>query len=366
MQFTAYQSIKNHYHQISVDTIKSLNLTDSSIEWVATEKIHGSNFCIISNGNDVFCGRRKAILEEDESFFNWRDIRDKYRDDVHQIYELTQSMFPGSGAVYIYGELYGGMYNHPDVQNEKCKAVQAGISYRPDIDFYPFDIKVEDVGYVSYDVFKELCQGRFLYATELKRGTFDECFDYDVEFETFIPAQLGLPLIENNIAEGIVLKPVIPAYTDEGERVILKKKHPNFSEVQSVPKKKKAPAKKGPSKIPDEAQAFVDIIELYITENRLRNVISKEGEIADSKKAKADLTNLFKEDVMSDFVEDHPEFNELDQNITRHITIYLSKVAPQLIGKNWNNITSGTIHKHKNQTRSTITKGNSQTPNLPR
>jgi len=283
-------------------------------------------------------------LGEGESFYNWQRLREKYSDHLIAIYNEMKVIFPDCGPISIYGEIYGGSYPHSDVPPVSgCKSVQNGVYYNPSIDFYPFDIMVEGHGFVTYDVLVSACTGRFVFAQPLLRGTFRECFNYDVEFISTLPGLLGLPSIDNNIAEGIVLKPVTSVFSEDGERIIIKKKHPNFEEVAFAPKAKPAPRAKTNNAIPDEAQALIDDMDRYITDNRLRNVLSKEVEVEDSKSAKANITKKLKDDVLKEFTENNPEFSTMDNNITKHVNIHLNKAVPQIIGKNWSAIVSNTF-----------------------
>jgi hypothetical protein len=57
--------------------------------------------------------------------------------------------------------------------------------------------------------------------------------NYPIRFESSIPARLGLPAIKNNVAEGVVIKPIknITVGTGKGvARAILKLKLDEFKE----------------------------------------------------------------------------------------------------------------------------------------
>lgn len=43
-------------------------------EWVVTEKIHGSNFCFTTDGKEIKCAKRNALIEDDKSFFGHKEI----------------------------------------------------------------------------------------------------------------------------------------------------------------------------------------------------------------------------------------------------------------------------------------------------
>ena len=112
---------------------------------------------------------------------------------------------------------------------------QKGVWYHPDIRFYAFDvyIKTENCeGFLNYSVAVDFFEKIGLFhAKILQIGTFDECIKHSDEFQTTIPEDLGLPPIENNICEGIVIKPIKSIYTEDEDRIILKSKNARFKEV---------------------------------------------------------------------------------------------------------------------------------------
>lgn len=70
----SYPSIESHDNSKFISKIQQERKTAG--DWVVTEKIHGANFCmIISNEPEISCARRKALLTENEFFYNWKEIR---------------------------------------------------------------------------------------------------------------------------------------------------------------------------------------------------------------------------------------------------------------------------------------------------
>jgi len=61
---------------------------------VALEKVHGSNFCFITNGAELLGARRNAVLDPVETFYSWQLVRDKYAEAFHQLYHHLRAM-PG-------------------------------------------------------------------------------------------------------------------------------------------------------------------------------------------------------------------------------------------------------------------------------
>ena len=63
-----------------------------------------------------------------------------------------------------------------------------------------------------------------LYAWNRFIAPLNDCLAYPHVFPTAIPGELGLPPIDGNLCEGIVLKPLIPIYLPDGSRVAVKVK----------------------------------------------------------------------------------------------------------------------------------------------
>lgn len=69
MSFHKYHSIKN---------INNINYVDDG-EWVAMEKIDGSNLQFIITEYDIKTGRRNSLLNEDDNFCNFQKVRESIR-----------------------------------------------------------------------------------------------------------------------------------------------------------------------------------------------------------------------------------------------------------------------------------------------
>lgn len=170
-----------------------------------------------------------------ERFFDYQRVLDKYSERVLKAFSIVHAARPEIVSISLFGELFGGAYPLPDVpKNPKVQMpVQKGVWYSPDIDFYAFDIKMHpNAGYMLFDKASAIfAECGFFHAQPIIRGAFEEVMAFDVEpFETTIPTLLGLPKIEKNFAEGIVLKPTTGGHTRVFSRVILKKKHSSFVE----------------------------------------------------------------------------------------------------------------------------------------
>ena len=197
--------------------------------WVATEKVHGAQLVIASDGGGTRVGKRKAWLDGDEPFFGWQLLRGAF-DRAARI-----ALDDGAAAVRLYGELYGGHYPHPRVPPVPgASAVQTGVWYAPDVRFALFDVldhaDPDDPGvYRTYPAVAHLAQAAGLDVVPLLgRGTRASLDAVPVRFPTRIPQRLGLPPLPDNLAEGIVLRP--DAALPPPDRTVVKVKIDEFDE----------------------------------------------------------------------------------------------------------------------------------------
>ncbi|GIJ48458.1 hypothetical protein Val02_53440 [Virgisporangium aliadipatigenens] len=136
----------------------------------------------------------------------------------------------GNAAVRLYGELYGGHYPHPDVPPVPGAApVQTGIWYAPEIRFALFDVLVDGGAYLPYAEVARVAAAAGLDSVPLlARGRQSEVDAVPVRYPTRVPGLLGLPPIDGNLAEGVVVRPDA-ALPPEG-RPAVKRKIAEFDE----------------------------------------------------------------------------------------------------------------------------------------
>ena len=324
MKFKKYSEIENTYRTKTIDFIREHGYDDKSYQWVVTEKVDGSNLSFWVSDSEIKAARRTGFLEPDENFYNYQTVLNCYK----QIFTLEKHLYYGDCEyIIIYGELFGGSYNHPNVPRDTdAKKVQNRIQYCPSNDFYPFDVYTVSDDYTGYVPHRELeaifNHSPIPYAKALFRGTFDECLAYDINFPTTIPDFYRLPPIEGNNAEGVVIKPEFPLYFRTGDRAILKNKIEDFSEI-------KQPRDKLPEVLPPEVNEAIEIINKYVTESRYYSVISKLGEV--TIKDFGDVMKEYTTDVMSDFNKDFPAYMEFPKDMQKKVTKALGKTAASLI-----------------------------------
>ncbi|TKD00278.1 RNA ligase family protein [Polyangium fumosum] len=258
----------------------------SRAEWIVTEKIHGANFCFVTEGEEVRCAKRKGLLADDEDFFGHRGVLRRCAGGVRDVLARVKTRAPKATSVFVYGELFGGGYPHPDVPPVPgVQPVQTGCWYAPGIEFCAFDVGFVQEGgpervYLDQDEAREACEEAGIpFARPLFRGRYEDAFAYPLGFETTIPARLGLPSLgPSNKAEGVVLKParalVVPRRAGV-VRPVVKRKIAEFAEDERFHEAEKwsgprAPAASALDWLVHEASSLVN-------ENRLNAAVSKVG-----------------------------------------------------------------------------------------
>ncbi len=221
--------------------------------WVVTEKIHGANFCFVSDGHIVSACSRRRVLPPDENFFGCRStgLVAAHEAPVLGIVRRVRALVPAD-VVWVFGELYGGGFPGAPTQPGSI-LVQAGIFYSNRLHFTAFDVAWAQRSaprlrhYLPFRLAMELCRAEgVLDSRVLFEGTRAECVaNFDPHFDTTIPPRFGLPRLpegaDSNPAEGIIARPadaeelVRTADADgrggRGARAMVKVKASNFQEI---------------------------------------------------------------------------------------------------------------------------------------
>jgi len=173
------------------------------LEWIATEKVDGTNIRVHWDGKDVTFGGRTDNAQLPSNLVTW--LNNKFQ--TLEARNLFATKFPGK-TVTLYGEGYGA-------------GIQKGGVYSQEQKLVVFDVQVD---------------GKYV-----ERGSvigIADIFGVDVVpvvFEGTLPAMVQI--IKNNpqsnwggfVMEGFVARPKIETYNKFGERVIVKIKVRDFN-----------------------------------------------------------------------------------------------------------------------------------------
>ncbi len=305
MKFEKYNSLENHYKQAFLQKVLMEGL-DSGM-WVATEKVHGSNFSFWTDGIEIKTAKRSGF---DEDFCGAVHLKAKYASEVFAMYNelVNLEVISYCEEVVFFGEVFGGSYHGQKGQH--AKTVQKGMNYHPETEFILFDIKVigQDGNenpisrWLSYDEMCELVGNTTMKAVpEIGHGTLQEMLELNNEFPTKVPDMFDLELpegvTEHTIGEGLVIRPASgERFLRNGSRVIIKSKNSKFNERSGKAKTIKDLT------LSEESAIIFKEFSLYFSRPRLEAVISKECSHDELNwKMIGKLSGLLMQDAMKDF-----------------------------------------------------------------
>lgn len=327
IEFKKYSSIENSFNREFMEHIVAEMPSD--LQYVVQEKVHGANTSFLCDGHQVQFAKRTSVLTGDERFYDYPELLDAYKERVMKLYVCLKEKYPNLTGISVFGEMFGGMYPHKEVKPmHKYSTIQKGVCYTPVHEFYGFDIFLhteQENRYLPVVEVNELFEEfGFIYAKTLFQGTLTECLKYPNAFQSKIAEWLGFPAIDDNICEGIVIRPVEPMYLRNGSRVLIKSKNERFAEKKSVKKRNKLFEE--PVPMSEELKALITEVDLYVTENRLINVVSHIGEVHVPKDF-GKIMGLFSKDALTDFMK---EFGEDYLNLEKSEQKLLNKALNQL------------------------------------
>lgn len=335
LNFKKYNSIENSYDSGFMERV--MDQMPSDLKYVVQEKVHGTNTSFICDGKEMLFAKRTALIEDGEDFYNYQELVDEYRNMVFSISRDIIAQYAGTVQVTVFGELFGGTYPLNCVkQNHRLKAIQKGVYYTPEHGFYAFDIYISDAEgngkYLSVTEANAMFEKHgFFYARTLFEGNLQECLNYPNAFQSKISEWLGYPAIEDNICEGIVIRPVVPMYLRNGSKVMIKSKNDRFAEKKSV--KKRVKLFEEPVPYSDELVALISDVEAYVTEQRLVNVISHIGEVRVPNDF-GKIMGLFSKDALQDFLKEHGgDYAGLEKSEQKNLNKELNKLCTDLVKK---------------------------------
>ena len=332
LEFKKYNSIENSFDRKFME--KVMVEMPADLEYVVQEKVHGANTSFLCDGNEVKFAKRTSVLAEDENFYEYAELLETYKDRVLSLFGRVKARYPEISHISVFGEMFGGRYPHSDVKaSHGCTLIQKGVFYAPEHEFYAFDIYLfegENSRFLPVEETNELFEAEgFFYAKTLFRGTLAECLKYPNAFESKIAEWLGLPAIEDNICEGVVIRPVVPMYFRNGSRVLIKNKNERFAEKKSVKTRNKLFAE--PVPYSEALKTLLIEAEVYVTENRLTNVVSHIGEVQFPKDF-GKVMGLFSKDVLDDFLKEYGSaYTALDKCEQKSLNKALNKLCTTLV-----------------------------------
>lgn len=254
--FREYNSIKQVKQKRELE--KVFQRSDyNELVFCVEEKIHGANFSILlENGTRKFYSRQIEVTND--KFYNWKNILKDEK--IIRMIELFESM--NFENVQLIGELFGA-------------SIQRHIYYSDYVQFRLFDVIINN----EYITTEKMC-------SILKENNLEDClvpmletsltFEQALNYNTIFNSRIAN--IDDNLCEGIVIKPYNKVITDGfGSNMYFKKKNENFEEINKSKKVSNVP--RYSKEVNNARQLFISCF----TPQRLDSVESKLGKIMDKK-----------------------------------------------------------------------------------
>ena len=123
--FQEYGHMHNYNHR--------KHYSNHDCEFVALEKIHGTNYSFLTDGVEVFPCNRSRNLENDRTYYGHGESFIKYKNDVILIFEYLKQRIENLRHIQLYCELFGGNYKGFTKKGYIC--VQKNVNYTEILNF---------------------------------------------------------------------------------------------------------------------------------------------------------------------------------------------------------------------------------------
>ena len=274
--------------------------------YILTEKIHGANISWVFEPDGSFkIAKRNGFIEED-AFYNHKIMYEEYADIIIILKDFVSLL---GCSMNIYGEWFG-------------KGIQKGVNYGDKKRLLFFDIMVNNTIYTPFEMesmFQELDLEDMIVPTFGKVNSLQEALDFETEDKVSFVYPEG-----KDIIEGVVIKPYYNSFLNgDGSPFYIKKKNESFEEKCSKKKVLK-------TVWPESVENMKAIFGSYLTENRLNNVISKEGEIKSNKDI-GKYIRLLMADAQEEFTKDcNSDILQLDKKELKYVYNHSKEVVKMI------------------------------------
>ena len=333
--FFSYPEIENSYQEGFVEQIKEAGFGD--IPYAVLEKVHGGNSQITYMlDSQEFCyGTRQHLLEENESFYNLQSIFKEIEPDVRQLAQQLCSDLRQMGqkvkSVTVFGEVFGGSYPHTDVIKDRTALrVQKGVFYSPSNKWLAFDVAYtiessDRLFFLPVQKAMQVCVLAgidFVPLLDVTRGL-DKALAFANDKPSEVYQKYHLPQLEDNIMEGVVIRPYCENAWVGRHRVVLKNKNTKFKEKSRVKRDNV------PEEIPESVKKACEEVSQYITINRVHNVLSHLGKVSPKDIGKVIMETS--KDVLGDYTKEYDTLQKLEKKEEKMVTKYMNSEVAKVV-----------------------------------
>lgn len=307
-----------------------------NIDVIATEKIHGSNICIVgtktltlNSGWEIKLGSRNRWIDPEETFHNFHSVYEKYKDDIIKLFDELYCQInanadngdTGNGPITIrlFGEIFGGKYG--DQKDDTAIKVQKEPNYCPFNDIALFDIMVDNTKYPILQTHQLLQKYSLKTPPVIYRGSFDTFIEeFDINsFNSVLSKEFyNLDFIDTPKAtEGVTIRTTNPSPRYK-EQIILKYKK-DWALECGKPKNNKNNGYNGDSEFERTCYSMVN-------DNRFNSYISKNTmeDVLDPELLGHHIKEIV-EDIIIDIKKENPEnpsqkdIKKIKKNLSRRV-----------------------------------------------
>ncbi|MEL6180492.1 MAG: RNA ligase family protein [Myxococcota bacterium] len=340
MRFKGYPTLHRTAQHRRLETLSPHER--DTIVCVVQEKLHGANLSLWTDGKTVRLAKRTAFLKPKEAFFGAHALLPDLEEHVLALFHGLHAERP-TRSVAIFGELIGGGYPHPDVAPDPTATlVQRGVYYCPYNTFVAFDILHNGNIFLGVDQANSLLKSHGIqHAETLFRGSLGKALDYPNRFITSFPTRLGLPPIEDNLCEGVVIRDVRQAAQKDAGRMVFKNKNARFQEKDPAVAKALKQSKQFKKLKPHLREPAAQLAAM-VCRARLANVLSKFGAVQERDLPR--LARNLKTDVLNAFNQDHEGlFSRLSRHDQQRLDVLLNQHVHKLMDQHTFAILDGTF-----------------------
>ena len=340
--FYKYPSIENSYRTELIEKINGLHY--DKLRYCVTEKIHGANTQIDYNfkTGQFVIGKRTDVLKDGEDFYHSLSVLESFKDKIHDIAMFLQSHLATDEAplavIRAYGELFGGSYPHSAVPvNKSANRVQKGVFYSPDNEWAAFDISYsfdaeitgdDGIYFMNGRDFRSVCERFALPVVPLLAVTdnLSDALVYPNDGLSEVYSMFGLPPLEHNVMEGVVIRPWDVDVWMGMTRLVLKNKNQKFAE-----KKQERKVVSDSVELSESVKHAFSEISAYITANRVQNVLSHYGDFTEKDIGK--LIGLCCQDALADYRKESKTLDFMDKSEEKLVTKQLTRMMAPVVRK---------------------------------
>jgi Rnl2 family RNA ligase len=312
--FKKYPSLTNHYRTEDIHYWLGINPGLAQAKYVIQEKIHGANISFYICASEVVACSRNRRLPDDENFFGLPAVRELYTNEFAALQAYAEKH---KSIVRVYGEFFGGQ-------------IQQGVDYGKEKRILFFDAKINNAWLTAEEFSVFLGHDCSLPYMSVPTLAVVRTLENALEFNTELKSVLWQEAKDDNIMEGVVIKPLgLVQESKEGSLFYIKKKNDAF--------KQKVHRKKKPAKIDQSLLDLQEEFASYLTDMRLQGIFSKYGMIWKPQQI-GEYIKYMMDDAMESFLADNPDVKEMSKKTRKTIFRNAGKLIMPMLKEAMQNV----------------------------